>query len=1356
MLALVNFQVGATDISTTPLATASPTQVKPNIFYVLDDSGSMGYNYLPDWAVTDYTATNYSNNASSNLFNNNGYNGVAYNAATTYTPPVYYDGSNYKSMNSTNTSTWSKVPGDGFGIQSTSTSNLVGASSFYTFIPGEYCSSNRLIRSTCNVQSAPTSTYPYPAYLSWCTDATLTVCQASRIETAPSGGKTYTYARYPGGQGQGSTSTSTLTLSGTSSTSVSSVKVGSNQILSATTASSTSASTLAGYIAANINACTSSKTGSCAVSGYSATASNGTVTITAPGSSTSTPTITASGSISITPTAFTTTFSVPGSNVLTTIASTTTSYPYPGSTAKASTRTDCVGTTCSYAEEMTNYANWYAYYRTRMQMTKTGATLAFSALTSSYRIGYMSINNNTTKDFLDIADATSGSTGQMAAWYAKFVAANPNNSTPTRMALSTAGQYYAGKLTKVNGQTASDPMQYSCQRNYMFISTDGYWNEGNTASTTTNTTVSTGSYSTNTSLVGLLDLAGKNLGDQDGGTTSLPYSEGSTATYNTMADIAYYYYITDIRSTTFSNSTNRQTGVDLSANSVADQKQHIYTSTMGLGASGYMMYQADYATAKSGDYFDVSRGTTASAASALAGICSWQTSGPCTWPVPVSNGQTTIDDLWHTAVNGHGSYYSAQNPIDVRNSLVSFLASVIATWGSSAAATASTPNVTTTNNFVYKSSYISQNWFGEIAQYTIDVVTGIVSTYPSWSESGTVPASATSTTTPVLDNLDYTTRAIYTHDVNKSVTGLTSFSWASLSSTVQAYFQTPAISSLSQLCASGSTCLPTASQVNATTAGSTTGAGGINLLNYLIGDRSNELPAGGAYYRQRLHVLGDVVDSQPSYVAAPLFSYSDAGYAAFKTTNSARQGMLYIGANDGMLHAFNGSTGTEVWAYVPSMVLPSLYQLADMNYSANHAFYVDGTPQTGDVNLSSTTTPDWHTILVGGLGAGGSGYYALDITNPSSPTLLWEFKYGATQTSAVNGFTTDPDLGLSFGTPVITKLSDGTWVVLVTSGYNNTSGSGHGIMWVLNAKTGAIIKKIDTGVGTSANPSGLAQISAYVANAPTNNMALSIYGGDLLGNLWRINMGSLTATGGTATAQLLTTLKDSSNVARPITIAPVLGNNNGTRLVYVGTGQMLGFSDLSSTQSQAIYAIKDLLASTTSPGTIPVYTNPGGNLCTSTSLTNCFVSVALADSTSGVRTATSTISMNLSTMNGWFATLPESGERINTSFDLQQGALVFASNIPGASSACSVGGQSYLNYLNFSTGLAISGSTTVGALLASGSVTSLANAASLVRLPSGKVIAIVNLSNGSTITQTVPISSSSLGVRRVSWRELTN
>lgn len=1234
---LMNHTLAAlTDLATSPLETSTESLVKPNILFILDDSGSMTWDFLPDWAYTTTDA----------LARNAGYNSIYYNPSIVYTPPLKYDGSSYASMTSANTTTWSKVPYDGFGVQTPSnipntgtdnlftdsssgtTQNLVGNAYYYAFIPGEYCNAANL--RNCVVQSAPTPAtgYTYPALLRWCSTSARTTCRATRIDTAPSGGSTYTYARYPG--------------------------------------------------------------------------------MTSP--------------------------AVPGSNTKINIVSTNNSYVLPGTTAKASTRSDCAGATCTYAEEMTNFANWWAYYRMRMQMAKSAASLAFSALDSRRRLGYMSINNNTGTDFLNVSDLTTGATGQKSQWYAKFVAAKPNNSTPLRVALATAGRYYAGKLSKVNTVTATDPMQYACQRNYTVLSTDGYWNESSTPTQIDGSTA---------------------IGDQDSGSSVTRPQYDGTATSNTLADVAYYYYNTDIRASTFSN-TNGVLGTDVASNLVPDQQQRMYTSTVGLGASGYMQFQSNYATATTGDYQNIKAGDTTSTTTAADGICSWQTSGKCNWPKAASNTQTTIDDLWHAAVNGGGVYYSATNPADLKRGLDDFLKKVDGATSDAAAATTSNPNVSSGDNFVFKSTFHSVDWYGEMARFTIDVTNGKLSSYADWSQSGTTLSSDSVNKTPaLLDLRDPTSRTIYTYDPSNA-SPLTPFQWASMSTAMKNYFKVAAIGTLTQMCASGTECLPSASKVDSAAAGSDTGVGGINLVNFLRGDRSNEGTASTAYYRQRTHVLGDIVDSQAVYVKTPMFNYVDAGYTAFRTANSARQPMLYVGANDGMVHAFKADTGAEAWAYIPSMLVPNLYKLADKFYNANHTFYVNATPRQGDVYFDGA----WHTVLIGGLGAGGRGFYALDITSPTTPKVLWEFTH---DTSKTTGYTTDADLGYSFGLPIITKLSDGTWVAIVTSGYNNVSpGTGHGIVWVLNVKTGAIIKKIDTGAGststttgcsTSPCPSGLAKISAYVDSGNDNNQTRRIYGGDLLGNVWRIDINSLTAAGGTTTVQLLATLADSNNVRQPVTARPEVGNVNGTTVVFVGTGAYLGVSDVSNTTVQSIYGIKDPL--TTSGSASGLYGNPRTNACTASVKTNCFIKQIFQDS-GKTRTATSSVSysVDFTSMYGWYADLPQSGERMNTDPDLQLGTLAFTSNIPSSSTACSVGGVSYLNFVDYRTGLAVPGSSIVGVQLNNGPTTALATAPTLVRLPNGKVIGITNLSDGSTVTTEMPISATNSRTRRLSWREL--
>jgi type IV pilus assembly protein PilY1 len=1381
-----------TDLASSPLTTSSTSSVLPNLLFVLDDSGSMDNSYLPDWA----------NSADITLFNNSGYNGIYYNPAVTYTPPTNYnaDGTVNTSKYPSQTS-WTQVKDDAYGVQRTTKSNLTTNANYYTFIVGEYCTNANLrtcVPAAVDSNGSPTAPagYPYPATLRWCSDAALTDCQAAYID---SGAKTYTNARYPG---QIIRAAATITIS--TANSVSSIKVNGNQILSGSTTSSTSANTVASRVATAINNCTNGTTGNCAVSGYSASASGKVVTILAPSSvGAITYPLVVNPSTGVTTTSFAGGGAIPGSNLLVNIVSSNNSYPYPGTTTKANSRTDCAGTTCTYAEEMTNYANWWTYYHTRMQTMKTAASNAFAPVGNSYRIGYMSINNNTGSDFLNI---DTFSTTQKNAWYTKLTKAKPSNSTPLRAALATAGRLYANKVTSVNGISVVDPMQYACQQNFTLLSTDGYWNEssnpkrvdgstdiGNqdamasrpyydgsqaTSVTTSNTTTET--YSTSGCSTGkkaiistvtklthtvVTGAGGAVISDDAPGVTTTvsnttvvacssnprslasPTTTAPTTTVsapvgpgNTLSDVAYYYYMTDLRTSALNNATG-VLGTDVAENIVPTKNvtssdstlnatwQHMTTFTLGLGASGFMLPSTSYQADTSGDYYDATHGTPANP---TAGICSWQNSGACNWPTPVNNEQTTVDDLWHAAVNGHGKYFSAGSPGALYNGLSDALSSINSVTSASAAATTSTQNPVPGNNSAYVSSFTSGDWTGDVVALAIDLTTGAVGTTNKWSAQ------------TQLDSTAYTSRVLYTYDPtatydpNGTGNGRAKlFNWTNLTASEQGFFNKPNISTLSQFCATGTICLSATDQ---------TAASGQNLVNFISGDRSHEGPSSDPtkYYRLRTHVLGDIVNSEAVYIQAPQQSYVDSGYAAYKTAQATRQGVVYVGANDGMLHAFNADTGQELWAYIPSMVLPKLYKLADKNYSAVHQYYVDGTPVQGDVYIGGA----WRTIIVGGLNGGGQGYYALDVTDPLHPKAMWEF---TSDTSKTAGYVTDANLGYTFGKPEISKLKNGTWAVFVTSGYNNnTTGDGQGRLYVLDAKTGAKVSAIpngiSTGVGDADTPSGLAQIRAWANDSEHNNTTLRVYGGDLLGNVWRFDVNNDIGTAG-YDAQVLATLRGPSPAAnvQPITAKPELGLVGSYPVVFVPTGRYLGLTDLSDTSAQSFYAIKDQLNNTSygSPRSDPKFVQQVLTVCADDStdpncpaknrkITNNAVNFALDD--------------------GWYVDFPSTGERGNTDPMLALGTLAVVTNVPNAN-ACTAGGFSFEYFFDYRNGNAIATSNgIVGKFLGN----FLSTRAVLIKLPNNSVIAITRGSDNSTTNTNAPVVPPGGITRRVSWRELIN
>ena len=341
--------------------------------------------------------------------------------------------------------------------------------------------------------------------------------------------------------------------------------------------------------------------------------------------------------------------------------------------------------------------------------------------------------------------------------------------------------------------------------------------------------------------------------------------------------------------------------------------------------------------------------------------------------------------------------------------------------------------------------------------------------------------------------------------------------------------------------------------------------------------------ANGGNFRNRESVLGDIVNSDPLFVGEENFLYGSlpgnegSSYSAYLTSKALRTKIVYVGANDGMLHAFAADTGIEKFAFIPSEVIPQLTNLSTPDYgdSIAHKYFVDGSPKSGDVYIDAdgNGNKEWRTILLAPAGAGGRSITALDVTDPdnfAAANVLWEFTDNS-----------DADLGYTLPQPSIVRMNNGVWAAIVGNGYNNATG--HSMLIIINIEDGSVIKKIDTGTGSLTTSNGLGTPIAVDTN--DDRIADTIYAGDLLGNLWKFDVSDINtanwkvAFDNAGTPAPLFVSKDASNVIQPITAKPQVAKHpHGGVIVFFGTGKYFETDDNvagPSPQIQTYYGIWD-------------------------------------------------------------------------------------------------------------------------------------------------------------------------------------
>ena len=532
-----------------------------------------------------------------------------------------------------------------------------------------------------------------------------------------------------------------------------------------------------------------------------------------------------------------------------------------------------------------------------------------------------------------------------------------------------------------------------------------------------------------------------------------------------------------------------------------NSKQHLVTYVLSFGADGALhqahgSFDATCAHPPTND--------------CMSGCDCPGSTGTWQWPDPDVN---PLDDLWHAAVNGRGLFLHADNPQELIQKLLLIHADIQRRTGSAASVTTNSVQ-RQVGTLLYQGLYNSENWWGDVKAYPVDVSTGAIGG-EEWS----------SRTQMNDDNLAYTAR------IGKVFTAT----------------------------ASGTTLTPVDfDDTNAASFGLSSA-----YVNYLLGDSTNESATG---LRPRTYTttvngvktthhfkLGDIAHSEPFY-------YKD---------------VVYIGANDGMLHAIDANNGNELFAYVPNVVQSNLAAItqSSFNTAAGHRFYVDGSPNVYAFGTTGTR------YLACGLGKGGKGVFCLKVDHAAdNPTASNIFNWEYTDIT----HPTDADLGYVYGHVYVARshAGTGTTAVFFCNGYANTSK--YAVLYILNASDGTVLKKFNTNYQGSGVNGCNGMSSPALIDYDADGVIDYVYAGDLDGNLWKFDIRASDpadwsiAYGG----HPMFTARDNSGHVQPITCEPDAQKHCDTYrsgiIVTFGTGEWLGQGDLASaTTTQFIYGLYD-------------------------------------------------------------------------------------------------------------------------------------------------------------------------------------
>ncbi len=904
----------------------------------------------------------------------------------------------------------------------------------------------------------------------------------------------------------------------------------------------------------------------------------------------------------------------------------------------------------AYRAAMTNFANWFLYYRTRNLAMVAALTRSLNDV-DFMRIGYFEINavrsgssfdgtipNVVMHEMSDFTNSTA--VAGRRRLYGEMIGLPANGSTPNGWAVNQMGLQFM-RTTGTTSPESGPPVASVCQFNAGMLFTDGYSNQNRP----------------------------QTVGNVDGGApfNVAPFTDSHS---DTMADIASYYYRENVRPDLTPGLVPVPPGCAIAnPDPKLDCNRNLHMTFYGitLGATGAQFgvnYQQDPDTLLiTPDIY------TAGNAPPWTG---WANDAP-----------SAVDDIWHATVNTRGQFINATSPEKISQAMNAII-QAINNAARRSAGTAASGARRTVDFTAYVPEFDPNSWTGDVKAYRL-LTTGALGPV-AWSAVERMPAPAARNIRVSIPNA---TGTAFT---------LQPFTLAGLGTTPAQRLGRLGLTE-AHLATGGSYDGRTEQEVIDYLRGDPANEGsaaGQFRRRVLVN------PDGSTQHRP----IGDILGSQPEVLQAssegysflpvsqggrfiaddvPLAPINQPGtYSHFvNTTKSSRTPVLVVGSNDGMIHGFNAATsgaataGQEVFAVMPNSVLQKTGRLLDRNYA--HTFLADGSPRIADACIGGTVANcSWKTVAVAGMGVGGRSVIALDVTNPvagfTNANLLWEFSH-----------LQNPEMGFTLNRPRVFVGEGGGWYAAFGNGLN--SASHKALLFIVDLRTGAQVASIQLGNdGSAADPNGAIAVAAVDGDGSGDDFdgyVDTLYVTDFHGNLWKVKIPSYSVNK-LYTAQALDNAEVGASRRQFVTggidvgLHPLRGN-----FVYFGTGRYVAEGDQNvpvapaQPQVQSFYAIWDDPENQTA---FVGRANLGGQSIIGTSA-------------NGRRqfSANPVLYTGASPRRGWFVDLYQAGvfrtsERVLGTPVVESGSVLFTAFQP-IGTECNPGGRNWLYSLSAVTGV---------------------------------------------------------------------